>query len=198
MYQDPNIIITSGFVNSQATTMNYVNKNQFKIIIPYCPILSQTAIKCSVPFTSIGKAKQKTSIFDLPLIGDKLDTGDFSVTFPILSDLSNYLEVFMWMNMIVSDELVAQNPSKIARLQALGNASIAASNNKGLDVSGLYCDGTLIMCDMNNKPTTSINYIGMVPTDLSSIEFDSTSDNTNPVMATVKFSYIYHTITAIK
>lgn len=191
MYQNPDVEASSGLANSQASSLNYVNKNQWRVVIPACPILSQTITKCSVPRLSTGYAPQKAGYFDIPTVGDKLETGSFIITFPILSDLSNYLEVFTWMNTIVSDSLSSQNPKQVSRLQGVGAASSVIAGN---DINNLYCDSTLIISDMSNNPTVNVTFLGMFPTDLSSIDFDSTDNSTEPVMATAKFEYIYHTI----
>jgi len=109
----------------------------------------------------------------------------------VLADLSNYLEVFSWMNKIIADDLATARSPSVDRLDAF-SSSIP---KKKLDLSSFYVDGSLIFYDRNNNPTTTVNFLGMVPSDLSQIDFDANSTSQDPILATVTFRYMYHTIT---
>lgn len=192
MYQDINVIQSSGFTSEQAATVDYLTKGAFRLNIPNCPLLSQTATKCPLPKINTGAATQLSPTLSIPHIGDSLLVAPFIVTFPVLSDLSNYLEVFNWMCKIIADDLATARSPSLTRLNVL---TVPTNNNSKLDLSSFYTDGSLIFYDRNNNPTTTINFLGMVPTDLSQIDFDANSTSQDPILATVTFRYMYHTIT---
>lgn len=191
MYQDIKVLESSGFASQQMPTVDYLTRGAFRLNIPNCPILSQTAIKCPLPKINTGVATQLSPTLSIPHIGDSLMTTPLIVTFPVLSDLSNYLEIFNWMYKIVADDLANARSPSTDRLDAFS----ANIQKKKLDLSAFYVDGSLIFYDRNNNPTVTTQFIGMVPSDLSQIDFDATSTSQEPLLATVTFRYCYHTIT---
>jgi hypothetical protein len=196
MYQDINVKESSGWSTEQMPTLDYLAQQNFRLSIPYCPAMSQTATKISVPKVSIGSTTQMTPNFDVPRIGDSVFMGTFTASFPVLDDLSNYLEVFNWMHYIVNSELVDQYDlvNTIQRLEAsgIGNGTGAINDSK------FYCDGSVVLCSRSNEPKLEIKMLGMIPTAISGIDLDALTTSTAPIYATATFAYMYHNINPLK
>lgn len=192
MYQDISVENSSGFVSEQLPTRDYLTKANFVLNIPNCPLLSQTAVRCSIPDSSIGVAIQPTPRLSVPRIGDNLVVSPFVVEFQVLSDLSNYMEVFNWMNTLVSDEMAASRGSIAVRQIGVSKSSETTNNN--LDTERFYVDSTLTLCDRSGNPNVSIEFLGMIPASISKLDLDAIYVGQEPVRASVTFKYFYHRI----
>lgn len=196
MYQDIIIKESSGFVSEQAPTRDYLITPNFRVNIPNCPLLSQSITKCSLPKINIGSASQMSPQLNVPHLGDSLITAPFVVSFPVYSDLSNYMEVYTWIYSMLADDFADKRNAEAKRIYGIGKTSKVTTDT--LDLSNYYVDGSLIMYDRNNNASCTVQYLGMFPTDLSEISFDVVSQSQDPVYATVVFKYMYHVITPTK
>lgn len=196
MYQDIVVKQSSGFTSEQVATADYLTNANYRVNIPNCPILSQTITKCSLPKIIIGSAKQMTPQVSIPHIGDGIVVGSFVVEFPVLSDLSNYMEVYSWIYRMLSDDLIDQRRAEA--LRQLGVGKTARTSDQALSLEGFYVDSSVILYDRNNNASCTIDFYGMIPTELSSIDFDALSTSQEPINASVTFKYIIHKITPTK
>lgn len=196
MYQDIIIKESSGFTSEQAATRDYLIAPSFRVDIPNCPLLSQSITKCALPKINIGSASQMVPQVNVPHMGDSLITAPFVVSFPVYSDMSNYLEVYNWIYSMLADDLIDQRNAEAKRFHGIGKASKPIG--KPLDLSNYYVDGSLIMYDRNNNSSCTVQYLGMFPTDLSEVSFDAVSTSQDPIYATAVFKYMYHVITPTK
>lgn len=195
MHTDISVKQSSGFTSEQVATVDYLINTNYRLDIPNCPILSQTATKLSIPKINIGAASQMTPQLNIPHIGDSLITAPLVVTFPVLSDLSNYMEIYTWIYRMLADDLVDARSAAAVRQYGVGTANRASANQLSLDE--FYVDSGIILYDRNNNPSCNVNFLGLFPTDLSSIDFNALSTSQEPVEATVSFRYIMHTITPV-
>lgn len=193
MFKDITVKQSSGFTSEQAATVDYLINANYRVNIPNCPILSQTITKCSIPKIAIGSAKQMTPQVSIPHIGDGIVVGSFIVEFPILSDLSNYMEVYSWIYRMLADDLIDKRQAEVIR--QIGVATTTRTSNNKLDISEFYVDSSVILYDRNNNPSCTIDFYGMVPVDLSAIDLNALSTSQDPVNASVTFKYIMHKIT---
>jgi hypothetical protein len=96
---------------------------------------------------------------------------------------------------MLADDLVDQRAASAVR--QYGMSQTARTSDNKLSLEGFYEDGSIIIYDRNNNPSCNINFLGMIPTDLSSIDLDALSTSQDPVTATVVFKYMMHTITPV-
>lgn len=196
MYQDIKVIEGTGFNAEQSGTVNYLTKANYRLSIPNCPILSQTATKCSIPKINTGSATQMTPQLSIPHVGDSLLSSPLVVSFPVLSDMSNYMEVYEWMNRMLSDDLSNARSAAAARHYGIGKTTNVSHSELSLDQ--FYVDSSIILYDRNNNPSLNISFLGMIPTDLSSIDLDALTVSQDPIYAQVTFKYIMYKITTIE
>jgi hypothetical protein len=85
------------FYNSLPKTNDYLRPNAFRFSIKDLPGVSFTCQSANIPDLQLGFATQPTPFTDVPLVGDKLNFGEFTVRFLISEDMSNYLEMYRWL-----------------------------------------------------------------------------------------------------
>lgn len=100
---------------------------------------------------------------------DRLDFDPLNVTFLIDENFENYLFLFNWMKRTVEQE----RPPNFMR------------------------DATLHIFTGNKTANLIVNYYGMFPQTLGSVDFDSSTTDTSPIMCTTTLRYQYYTISRI-
>ena len=84
----------------QPTVMDYSQSNQFKLFMPIFPMVEWFVVRCNIPSVTLGQADQYTPFVDIALVGDKLQYGDFNMTFIVDEQLQNYMEMYNWVKNI--------------------------------------------------------------------------------------------------
>ena len=165
-----------------ATT--YLKPNHFKFQIGKLPNVTYTCQSAHLPMMSLGEAIQPTPYVDIPHPGDKLKWSDFSIRFLMNQDMSNYKELYDWLNSIgVSRSSTDYN-------SFAGKASVFAQN----DYNNTLSDASLIIVDGSNNPVVKINFQDLFPISLEGLDFDVTSPGMEYFVGTATFRYKIFTI----
>ena len=77
--------------NRQPTVMDYSQSNQFKLFMPIFPTTEWFVVRANIPSVTLGQADQYTPFVDIAVAGDKLQYGDFNLTFMVDEQLKNYM-----------------------------------------------------------------------------------------------------------
>jgi hypothetical protein len=199
MFQDINVKTGSGFTTTQMPTADYLVASNFLLQIPTCPILSQTCRVTKLPRLNSGAATMLSPLLNIPLIGDSLMVEPLMVTFPILSDFSNYMEVHSWINFILTANVDLETSKTVERILGMAalTGGVQRSTKTADNITGCYTDATLIILDRNNIPVVNVEFYGMIPTDISEVTFDVTNTSQDPITCTVTFKYMYYKITPV-
>jgi hypothetical protein len=113
---------------------------------------------------------------------DKLDYHDLNVTFKVDEDLTNWLEIFNWM--------VGMGFPRDFEQRRL----LEANNTIG---EGLKSDGTLTILTNARNPNYQIQFLDLLPYELSDLELSSQNSDVDYLEATVSFKYTYYTMTRV-
>ena len=168
-----------------ATT--YLKPNHFKFQIGKLPNITCTCQSAHLPMMSIGEATQETPFVDIPHPGDKVKFSDFSIRFLMNQDMSNYKELYDWLNSIgVSSSRTQYN-------SFAGKASVFAQD----DYNNTLSDATLIVVDGSNNPVVRINFQDLFPIALEGLDFDITSPGMEYFVGVATFRYKIFTIEKI-
>ena len=176
-------------VTTTNLSQNYLKPQGFKFVISSMPAVNFTCQVTSMPAVALGYAEQKTPLYDIPLIGDKLTWSQLDVQFILMDDLSNYKAIFNWMVSISGKELEAQQ-TKDWRQQLANFPQYMA---QAAQEKGLYSDATMFIMDAQNNPTQQISYFDIFPIGIRGVPFDITQSSQEPLTAVASFRYREYT-----
>jgi len=156
------------------TNINYLQPTSFKILIdrqhyPNLEFFCQSVSHPSMQMNPVETPFRKVAV---PFIGDTLVFGELSCQIILDEDMNSYTEMFNWIR------------------RNLDNNSAAALNRTSRDASS-YADITLSILSSHNNQTRQIKYIDASPTNIGSIEFQSTSAGTEYLTFPASFRFIY-------
>jgi hypothetical protein len=174
------------FYNSLPKTNDYLRPNAFRFSIKDLPGVSFTCQSANIPDLQLGFATQPTPFTDVPLVGDKLNFGEFTVRFLISEDMSNYLEMYKWLVALGFPENYDQfsaftkdRPSRFPFVtKATGKEEVLA-----------YSDATLTILDSTNNPKVNIIFKNLFPISLQALDFDIASASVEYFTAIASFKY---------
>lgn len=192
-------IIKSSYVDSRPTTYDYLRPNAFRFTVKDLPHTSYTCQSANLPALQLGFAIQPTPFVDLPVIGDKINYGEFVIRFLISEDMSNYLELFTWLIALGFPKDYSQYGDFVNqrrnRFPFVINRADALGRNPGPSTDRLaYSDGTLTILDSTNNPKTNIIFYDIFPTSVEALDFDLTSSVVPYFVGIASFKYKYFDI----
>lgn len=187
-------LIKSSYDDNRPTTYDYLRPNAFRFVVKDLPHISYTCQSANLPAVQLGFAQQPTPFVDLPVIGDKINFGEFVIRFIISEDMSNYLELYYWLialgfpkNYSQYSDFVAKRQNRfpffVSRKDELGKV-----NSKNTD-SLAYSDATLTILDSTNNPKTNIIFYDIFPTSVEALDFDLTSSVVPYFVGIASFKY---------
>jgi hypothetical protein len=169
----------NAFLN-QITNRNFLSPVGFKFSLAKYPKVDFFSNQANIPGIDLGVALQPTYLKDIPIPGDKLSYGDFSLRFMIDEDMENYLTIHNWMRGFGYPESLLEYSNLVAEEKI-------KSGKIGADVG--QSDGTLIVYNSNLNPIVKATFKGLFPVSLSAISFDATDSDVNYAIAEVSFKY---------
>ncbi len=194
MYQDIEIANAASFSASNPQTTNFATEFNFRLWLTNCPIFSQTITGVSFPGIDIGTATFNTPLLDIPEFGDKLAFRDITVTYSLLDDLSNYMEIFAWTMYLTGNEegISERQQGVVKNLRARDLKYGQGGRNKFLadSVKGIYTDATLSMYSRNKVEIASFNLEYLVPVSVSGFQLNSQAQTDTPLQGTVTFRFL--------
>jgi len=187
-------LVKASYESNRPTTYDYLRPNAFRFVVKDLPHVSYTCQSANLPSLQIGFAIQPTPFVDIPVVGDKIDFGEFVIRFLIAEDMSNYLELYNWIvalgfpkNYNQYDSFVEQRknrfPYYITRKDSLGRV-----NSRNTDQLA-YSDATLTILDSTNTPKTNIIFYDIFPTSVEALDFDLTSTVVPYFVGIASFKY---------
>lgn len=174
---------------NQISNRNFLNPSGFKFILSNKPKVDFFCNEANIPGINLGVAVQSSYLKDIPLPGDKLTYDDLSLKFIVDENMENYITIHKWLRGF-------GYPESVYEYQELLNED---QQNKGKQTaySG-QSDAELIVYNSNFNPKISINFKGLFPVSLSTIEFNSQLNDTNYVIANVSFKYTIYDINVLE
>ena len=153
---------------------NLLSATNFKFVLPKVPSAVYFCQSVSFPSTSAPMMTYKTGRAPLKLPGGEISHGDFSFTFLVNEDLSNYNEIRSWFAKMFSFDR--------------DDATIYTTKD------WMSEQGQLILLNNKKNPKIIFTFSGLFPTTLSQVEFDNTDTEGRVSVATVTLGFTYYTI----
>lgn len=170
----------------QISNRNYLSSAGFKFTLAKEPKIDFFSNSASIPGINLGVAIQPNYLKDIPIPGDKLSYDDFTLRFNVDEDLENYLIIHNWLRGF-------GYPESLEEYKELMNDDLYYPGRQTA-LTG-QSDGSLIIYNSNYNPIASVNFRGMFPTSLSTVNFNSKDQTINYVEAEVVFKYTIYDIT---
>jgi len=175
--------ITSG----PPAVYNYLRPNAFRFVVKDLPAVAYTCQSANLPQLALGSAIQPTPFVDVPVFGDKLNYGEFTIRFLIAEDMSNYLELLEWMIALGFPNNYNDYGAFVGeRLNRFPFVTVDGKKSTGAIA---YSDATLTILDSNNLPKTEILFKGTFPISVEALDFDITSSSVEYFVGVASFKY---------
>jgi hypothetical protein len=176
--------MTANWYEQQLKNNNYLSPIGFKFFLEKSPKASFLCQTANIPELTLGTPEIATPFIPFPIEGN-LRYGSFAIKFLVDEDLQNYLELHNWMRALgVPDGYLERRTFEDA--VKLGPQS---SNTRNL-----FSDGTLQILNNNFNFNFEIVFQDLIPTSLSTLDFDVTESDNNFLTATAIFAYTIYEI----
>lgn len=155
---------------------NYLSNGGFDVTIPRLPNVEFFVQKIVLPSIDAQPVERATPLSAVFNVSDRLRYSDFDLTFVVDENMSNYIEVFNWMESINSPETLDQY------------AALESSNN------GISSDITILILNSHKNPNLRVTFLNAFPISLTSVDFNLANQDVTYSEASVTFRYDRFTI----
>jgi hypothetical protein len=173
--------MANAFAN-QISNRNFLSPVGFKFTLAKEPKAAFFCNAARIPEINLGTANQPTYLKDIPVPGDKIEYGDFSLKFLVDENLTNYMSIHNWITGLGYPESTDQFKT------------LTTSKGGTRDLNLQFSDGSLHILNSTFKDVAIVKFKDLFPTVLSSLEFDSSLTDTNYFTAEATFSYTVYDI----
>jgi hypothetical protein len=167
---------------NQISNRNFLSPVGFKFTLSKDPKIAFFCNSAKIPEINLGSATQPTYLKNLDIPGDKLSYGDFGLRFLVDENLENYMAVHNWLTGLGYPETTAQFKD-------------LTTNDDGVrDLNEQFSDGSLHILNSNFRDVAIVKFRDLYPTQLTSLEFQSSDTDINYFTAEVSFKYTVYNI----
>ena len=160
----------------QPETDNYLMNNSFKLNIERIPQVSYFCQRANIPNISFNIVEQPTPYgVKVYKSGSSYDYSELEISFVVDEKMKNWLEIYNWMRSL----------------------SKAEDNTGAIPIHQHTSSGEIVVITSAYQPLLAVTFEDLFPINLSGIDFDSTTTDTEPVIASATFRYTSYKIQAI-
>jgi len=161
---------------------NFLSPTAFKLDLPGFSEVDYQVQEANIPGISMNGPTQATPYNDFQLGGDKLNYQDLIVSFLVDENCINYSLIHDWMVGITY-------PQKSTQWRDFVKKQV---DKKFADVWNIdQVQITLTALNSNYNPSFKIDFVDAFPVSLSTLTFDTTSNDVRYLTATAIFKYTY-------
>lgn len=175
----------------QIQNRNFLQPTGFKFTLERSPKVSFFCQSANIPGMTLGIANQPTYLKDIPTPGDKIEFEDLTLRFLVDENLENYMELYTWIRGLGFPESLQEiYDLQTERARKNDSRNFAQEKIGGMDI---YSDGSLLVLNSTQNLEFKVNFEGLFPYSLSTIQFDATDTEIEYFTADVIFKYtIFH------
>lgn len=166
--------------------INPLQSNGFMFTVNKLPQISFFCQEATLPGMDLPRAVQASPLIDDSHPGDKLTFGDLQISFLIDEDMSNYRAVADWMMGLGFPKDHSQFTNWINQHRTFPTDGEGAAS---------VSDGILQILNSSNRAIQTITFRDMFPTSLSSLQLQSTSNDTTYLVGQVSFVFTLYEFT---
>ena len=194
---------TTNVQTRQPSKMDYASPVQFRFKCTKLPTVEFFCQTANIPGISLGTGTQPTSLYDIPVPGEKITYQDLSISFLVDENLNNYKEIHDWLLGLG----FPSNHNQFRDLQATaadrfpgstkGSVVAGVETPSPLAEGGIYSDATLTVLNSKNIAKTEIRFQNIFPTSLGGLSYDVKRADVDYLTASVDFTYMNYDIVQI-
>lgn len=163
---------------------NFLSPVGYRLSVEKIQEVTYNCQSVELPSLSMGYAEQGTPMINLPILGDKIQFGDFIIDFIIDEDMVNYKKIFEWLVGIGHPESLDQysefHQAEATRLLGRYNAK-----NHGV----MYSDASLEILTNNSTSNNVVRFVDLFPIGLSALPFKTTVQDIQYLTARATFKF---------
>lgn len=160
---------------------NFLYPTGFHLSIMRAPTVGYYGQQVNIPDLNLGIVEQPSYTKSIPIPGEIIDFGDLTLNFMVDEDLGNYMEIQNWIRGIGF-------PNDLSQIYDWQNKG-PYKNTYPQGMMNLYSNGVLSVFDSQNQVKIKVVFEDMFPYQLSTLDFDSTVTDMQPLTAQVSFKY---------
>ena len=189
-------------LSRQPTKLDYASPTQFRVILNQLPKVEFFTVATNLPGITLSETVQNTPFKDIPIMGNKLEYEDLSVTFICDEYLENYTSLHEWMTAIGFPKNRDQfstfrSTTSNAPTDTRGSSKDIGDVGVSTAIKGMFSDATLMVLSNKNNPIVQVNYADVFPTSLSALDFNQNATDVEYLQATATFKYKLYEIETI-
>ena len=189
-------------LSRQPTKLDYASPTQFRFILNQLPKVEFFTVATNLPGNTLSETVQNTPFKDIPIMGNKLEYEDLSVTFICDEYLENYTSLHEWMTAIGFPKNRDQfstfrSTTSNAPTDTRGSSKDIGDVGVSTAIKGMFSDATLMVLSNKNNPIVQVNYADVFPTSLSALDFNQNATDVEYLQATATFKYKLYEIETI-
>ena len=176
----------------QPEQLDYASPTQFRFGINQLPKVEFFTVAANLPGISAGTVTQATPFKDIPLMGEKMEYENLSISFIVDEYLENYISLHNWMVGIGFPE----NREQFRTFRDVTSNTPAGGGTPTVDRIGsatadraMYSDAFLQILSNKNNPIVEVNFENAFPISLSALDFTQTATDVEYMTATAEFAY---------
>jgi len=176
----------------QPDKLDYASPTQFRFGINQLPKVEFFTVGANLPGITGSPGTLPTPFKDIPILGDKLEYENLSITFIVDEYLENYKSLHDWMRGIG----FPSNRSEFKEFRDVTSLAPAGGQTASADIVGsatpdkaLYSDAFLMILSNKNNPIIEVVFENIFPISLSGLDFTQTSTDVEYITASAEFAY---------
>jgi hypothetical protein len=173
--------------DEQVNNNNYLSPIGFKFVLEKAPKVAYLCQTISIPEISLGQIDIPTYLVPIPIEGNIKYAG-FNMQFLVDENLENYIQLHNWIRALG----VPTDFRERANFEDKVRYNKVNSNDRNI-----FSDGTLQVLTNNLNTNFEVQFIDLIPTSLSTLDFDATVSETNFMTASASFVYTYYEIRTV-
>lgn len=158
----------------QPATNNNLTNNKFKFVMTRCPTMTYFCQRANVPSIGFGTSIQSNSTgITIKRPGTSYVYEDLQIGFAVDENMKNWLEIHNWIRDL--------------GISYRGSTEVLTENQK---IATAY----LLVLNSAYRPLLCFKFKNVYPTFLSGIDFDSSAQDTETIIANATFSYTHYEV----
>jgi len=176
----------------QPEQLDYASPTQFRFGIHQLPKVEFFTVSANLPGISAGTATHATPFKDIPIMGEKLDYENLSISFIVDEYLENYISLHNWM----IGYGFPKDREQFRTFRDVTSNTPAGGKTPSVDLIGsaipdkaMYSDAFLQILSNKNNPILEVSFENAFPISLSALDFTQTATDVEYLVATAEFAY---------
>ena len=176
----------------QPEQLDYASPTQFRFGIHQLPKVEFFTVSANLPGITLPTTPYPTPFKDIPLMGEKLDYANLSISFIVDEYLENYISLHNWMVGIGFPEKREQFQiyrDVTSDTPARGGTPTVDLIGKAIPDIALFSDAFIQILSNKNNPIVEINFENAFPISLSALDYTQNATDVDYMVATADFAY---------